>query len=90
MALFLSLFLTFNFKYENRRRDRVYGQNTVSQDDIADGKISQEQIQAWGLEGMSQEQMTALGDRVSRHTGSKHCTSLIYLVLQHPSFRYIE
>jgi hypothetical protein len=65
MAWALSLFLTLNFKYENARREKLYGSTVLSQDDIADGNISQEQIKAWGLEGMSHEEQVALGDRVS-------------------------
>lgn len=65
MAAVLSLFLTFNLKRENARRDAMYGDSTLSADDIVAGKMSQEQLQRWGLEGMSEEDISALGDRVS-------------------------
>lgn len=65
MALLLSLGLSLNFKYENSRREKLYGSTVLSQDDIADGNVSPEQIKAWGLEGLTHEQQVALGDRVS-------------------------
>ncbi|ORY88082.1 major facilitator superfamily domain-containing protein [Leucosporidium creatinivorum] len=63
MAILLSLFLTFNLKRENARRDALYGTATLGQDDIVSGKMTQEQLQRWGLEGMSEDEITALGDR---------------------------
>lgn len=65
MAIVLSLFLTFNLKRENARRDALYGTATLGADDIVSGKMTQEQIQRWGLEGMSEDEIMALGDRVS-------------------------
>ncbi|KAK4055978.1 hypothetical protein OIO90_002972 [Microbotryomycetes sp. JL221] len=63
MAVVLSAFLTTHFKRENARRDRVYGPVTLSQDDIVDGNVSQEQLAKWGLQDKTPEQIVALGDR---------------------------
>lgn len=90
MSMLLSLFLTFNLSAENRRRDEKYGSAVLSHDDIVSGKMSKEQLQHWGLEGMSEKEIIALGDRVSFRSPPKSAPRLtILLRLQHPAFRYI-
>ncbi|KAK4049038.1 hypothetical protein OIV83_004399 [Microbotryomycetes sp. JL201] len=63
MTVILSTVMTIHFKRENARRDRVYGVVKLTEDEIVSGKVSVEQLRAWGLEGKSEEEIMALGDR---------------------------
>ncbi|KAM0787385.1 hypothetical protein ACM66B_003470 [Microbotryomycetes sp. NB124-2] len=63
MAVSISAFMTIHFKRENARRDRVYGTVKLSEDDIVAGKVSDEQVREWGLEGKTEKEIMELGDR---------------------------
>lgn len=74
MAAILSLILHIDFKRENARRDRLYGDPTSYDDasgiDVATRSMTDPVLQKrFGLEGMTAKQIEALGDR-------------------HPTFRY--
>jgi hypothetical protein len=65
MAVILSLILTLSMQRENRRRDALFGP-PKAQDDGVDGlstEKDQEQLKAWGLEGKTEDEIVALGDR---------------------------
>ena len=53
--------LSYYFRYENRRRDKVYGPPPA--DNEGHHYDSPEHLAKWGLEGMSREEIVALGDK---------------------------
>lgn len=64
----MASFLTWNVQRENARRDAVYGPRSSPHllkegEKGFDQAANDAQIKAWGLEGMTETEMAALGDR---------------------------
>lgn len=60
--------MTITNSRENARRDALYGTATSYQPDSSDPDEEEKRIEqnkTWGLDGMTEDEIAALGDRVS-------------------------
>ncbi|GAA6020852.1 hypothetical protein JCM10207_001681 [Rhodosporidiobolus poonsookiae] len=68
MAVVLSAFMTIYYRRENARRDALYGKidaslTSANGETLANIMDNPEALRRYGLEGMSEEELEALGDR---------------------------
>lgn len=66
----LSAFMTWDLRRENARRDALYGDtpSSISPNTVGHEKY-QEQLKVWGIDGLTDEQVSRLGDR---HPGFRY------------------
>lgn len=70
MAVVLSLLLSWDLKRENARRDAAYGSAPSSmQRHVVGDEEYERQLVRWGLQGKTQDEIDALGDK---HPGFRY------------------